>query len=312
MTHLWTPDRGALKLLESSSSPFNQRGYREAWVRTRLDAVDASFGGLLPDGTRGAIALVRVGRRAFSLPLGYGGPVGERPLSADEIAGLLSTARAASGASAVVSLEVPIGSASDLPDEGRRQVATTHVVDLAADPADGFSKKARQSIRRAMRAGAEAQPGTGDATAFVTLYEAAAQGRGTVYPTPLLADLGRAGPARFYDVAIDGVPVSSVVALVGPEHWMYWAAAQSDAGRHAESGYLALAAMLTDARARSATAVNLGGSASGGDALEGVAQFKRRFGGQEVPVFQRRSATRLFSAAEGAHTRLQALRSRRR
>src|SRR5207237_1666056 len=113
------------------------------------------------------------------------------------------------------------------------------------------------------------------------------------YPTPVLAHLAAAGVLRLYDVELNGAVEASAAALLGERHWMYWLAAQSTAGRDAELGYLALAALIEDAQASGATAVNLGASAG----LPGVAQFKRRFGGIDVPVIEHRSTTFAFRAA---------------
>src|SRR5207237_9825789 len=79
----------------------------------------------------------------------------------------------------------------------------------------------------------------------------------------------------------------------GARRRMYCLCAQSRACRTAELGYLAWAGLIEDAQMSGATAVNLGASAG----LPGVAQFKRRFGGIDVPVIEHRSTTFAFRAA---------------
>ncbi len=308
MSGPWTADATAIDLLEHGSSPFNQRAYRTAFVAATPGAGDVSFGARLADGTRAAIALIRQGRAATSLPLGYGGPVSDRPLRAAEATSLLTAARAAADVRSLVAYELAIGAAASLPDGGRRQIATTSIVRLDGDPAAGLAKKARQSIRRAERAGAQPPVVGADPATFLQLYVGAAGRRAITYPPALFGDLGAAGAARFYDVLIDGGPASSLAVLVGGDHWMYWAAAQNEAGRGAEAGYLAVASMLDDAWRAGAVAVNLGGSRSGGEDLEGVAQFKRRLGGVEAPVFERRSAALTSRVVGGVRSRLRALR----
>jgi hypothetical protein len=77
----------------------------------------------------------------------------------------------------------------------------------------------------------------------------------------VLVYLAAAGLLKLYASELDGAVAASVAALIGDRHWMYWLAAQSNAGRNAELGYLALAVLIEDAQISGATAVNLGASA---------------------------------------------------
>jgi hypothetical protein len=269
-----------------TAGPFDRRAYREAWLRTQPNIADASFGARLPDGTGAAIALVREGRVASWPPLGYSSLVASAPLTEQAERSFLAAARAAAGVSSLGFRHVAWTESP--PHDGGRQVGITSVVDLSgeSDPSAGLAKKARQSIRRAERARATPAPPDGRPDRFLALYGPAARERGAEYPESVIRSLTDAGLARFYDVLIDGEPVSSAMALVGSAHWMYWAAAQNQQGREVEAGYLAALAMLEDARDSGAQAINLGASASGGVALEGVAQFKRRLGGKDVPVLE--------------------------
>src|SRR5439155_7198718 len=180
-------------------------------------------------------------------------------------------------------------------DSPGRTIATTSVLYLEPNvpAASHLNKKATQTIARARRAGGSARPASADPGPFLSLYLDASSRWPTQYPEPVLVYLAAAGLLKLYDVELDGAVAASAAALIGARHWMYWLAAQSTTGRNAELGYLALAGLIEDAQASGAAAVNLGASAG----LPGVAQFKRRFGGIDVPVIEHRSTTFAFRAA---------------
>ena len=286
----WEPDDSALELLECAG-PFEQSAYRAACVSALSAAEDVSFGGHLADGARAAAALVRVGSTAQSCPYGYGGIRSTRSLSDDEIRSFLEQARAAGRAPRVVVRAVDLG-ANEQPG---RVVGTTTVAYLSEEPEAGFAKKARQSIRRAIRAGGSCEA-SGDPEPFLSLYANASREWGMQYPAELVRATAAAGITRFYDVLIDRRVDGSAVALVGNEHWMYWFAAQNEAGRDAEVGYLAVATMLSDAHSAGVGAVNLGASAR----LPGVAYFKHRLGGVERPMHELRAAGGLVALLDRA------------
>jgi hypothetical protein len=176
-----------------------------------------------------------------------------------------------------------------------RAAATTSVLYFAPDgpAAVGFGKKVVQTIARAHRAGGSVRPASADPQPFLRLYFEASKSWATQYPEPVLAHLAASGALLLYDVELNGSVEASAAALLGDRHWMYWLAAQSTAGRDAELGYLALAALIEDARASGAAAVNLGASAG----LPGVAQFKKRFGGVDVTVLEQGSTSLALRAA---------------
>jgi hypothetical protein len=290
----WRPDDAALTLVERSGEPFNAKEYRRAWTEAGLGWSDVSFGASASDGTQAAIALLRHKLVAESLPLGYGGVVASRSLEQTELESFL---RAARGSARVLDLQarsVPMWDAHGAAAPGRT-VGTTSVlyVDSGAPVEAQFGKQAARKVRRARRAGGAARPGGADPDPFLRLYLEASKQWRMQYPSSILASLAGLGVLRLYHVELDGTIEASAAALVGERHWMYWLGAQSAAGRSAELGYLAVATLIEDAHASGAAAVNLGASAG----LPGVAQFKRHFGGVDVPVIEHRSMTRSFRAA---------------
>lgn len=279
----WRPDATALDALDERGGPFQTRSYRAAWASAQ-GLRDQSYGARLPDGATAAIALTRVSPFTVSSPpLGYGGVISSRTLSAPELRAFLSAARRAA--------RVPL---MDLLVLGReiqgtgRVVGTTRIVSLESDPVERFEKKGRQSVRRAIRAGGEVER-TSDVSRFLDLYRPVALARGVEYPAEIIRRLAADGCCDCYDVLLEGRAVSSLLVLRGPQHWMYWAAAQDDRGRKIEAGYLALATMLEDAFKASAGFVNLGASRSGGQDLDGVDRIKRRLGSHEEPIVEIRS-----------------------
>jgi hypothetical protein len=304
----WIQDDHALGLIERSGEPFNAKEYRRAWTEAGLGWSDVSFAAAAPDGTKAAIALLRRGMVAESLPLGYGGVVASRPLEAPELDSFLGAARATARAVDLQARSVPMwdSNGGNLPG---REVGTTSVLYFAPDvlATAQFGKKVVQTIGRARRAGGLARVATGDPAPFLRLYLDASKRWAMQYPEQVLAHLAAAGVLRFYDVELNGTVEASAAGLIGERHWMYWLAAQSTVGRDAEFGYLALAALIEDAQASGATAVNLGASAG----LPGVAQFKKRFGGVDVPVIEQRSTTRSFRAARQILGPLRQARRRR-
>ena len=285
----WAPDPAALELLERAG-PFETMAYRSACVATLSDTADASFGAVSDGGASAAVALIRQGLTAH-LPYGYSGVRASQRLSIEEVRSFLHTARQAAGAQRLIVHDVLDAAA------GGRTIATTSIAYLDAPPAERFAKKARQSIRRAVRAGATCAS-TADPETFVGLYETASKAWGMTYPIGLISATAERGLAMFFDVHVDGRRAGSIAVLRGATHWMYWLAAQNDVGRRAEVGYLAVASMLEEARAAGAGSVNLGASAG----LPGVAEFKKRVGGVERPVLEWRDASPLMTAASPVMT----------
>jgi GNAT acetyltransferase-like protein len=297
----WTPDGEALALLDSSGTPFDGAEYRRAWTDSVAGWQDVSFGARAPDGTQAALALLRRRRGAESLPLGYGGIVASRALDRDETSSFLRAARRAAKADDVRALAVPINPAPESLHLGGRVIGWTSVVYLEASrPADArLTKKGRQAVARAERAGGIARTGSADLKPFLSLYENASKDWSSSYPADVLRHLAEGGRLRLFDAELDGAVQASAAALIGDRHWMYWLAAQSEAARAAELGYLTLSALIGDAHSSGAQAVNLGASAG----LPGVALFKRRFGAIDVPVLEYRSLRYVPAAARAVITR---------
>jgi len=283
----WVSDAAALELLERAG-PFESEAYRNSCVAVLGGAADASFGASADDGTIAAIALVRQGRTAH-LPFGYSGVRASRRLDAEELWPFLRAARRACGAQRLI-VHDALESAS-----GGRVVAWTSFAYLDEPPVERFASKARQSMRRAVRAGATCKT-TADPTVFAGLYGQASRAWGVTYPLDLIAAAAERGVARFIDINVDGRGVGSLAVLQGVTHWMYWLAAQNEVGRRAEVGYLGVAAMLEEARAAGAAFVNLGASAG----LPGVAQFKKRVGGVERPVLEWRDSSAILRFADSS------------
>jgi hypothetical protein len=280
----WAPDSAALELLERAG-PFETKAYRSACAAALVGATDASFGASTDDGATAAVALIRQGRTVH-LPYGYSGVRASRRLDAAEVRSFLHVARRAAGAQRLVVRDIFEAV------RGGRVVGATSIAYLGEPPEVHFAKKARQSIRRAIRAGATCEM-TADPAVFAGLYQQASVTWGITYPAGLIAAAAECGVAWFFDVTIDGRGVGSLAVLRGVTHWMYWLAAQNDVGRRAEVGYLAVAAMLEAARAAGAPSVNLGASAG----LPGVAQFKQRLGGVASPVLEWRDSSTLIRLA---------------
>lgn len=275
----WSADASAVELLEHSGNPFDTRAYRRAFVGAYPSWRDATFGGVSGRGVRAAVALLAIEYQAESVPLGYGGVLCDGPLGEQEKLEFLEVAREAARVSLLRCRWVP-GS----PDAVGRRFGTTAIVTSRADtdPVGSYNEQGRRSLRKAEASGATVSTGS-DPEVFLGLY--GASGKGTRYSASMLSELASAGLLTFTDVFL-GAPVASAAVLRGTGHRLYWLGAQSDAGREVAASYLALTAVLRDARDEGIPFVNLGGSEAGGNALEGVARFKRNLGGVEVPLLE--------------------------
>lgn len=303
----WTVSPAGKEVLDACAGPFETSGYRGALEIAKPEWADVTVAAMHEDGTRAFVPLMARGGRAVSMPYGYGGVHIARSVGDGELAALLDVIRAALRARRVELRSVP-GVQPDVAGGGVA-IGTTHVVHLAGQgSAQGLlSKRARQSMRRAQRAGAVCSVADG-VDVFLRLYVEASARYAMRYPERLLRELAVRGVARAYDVTIDGEPVASALALIAPSHWMYWLAAQNERGRTTESGYLAAAALLEDAVASVAPAVNLGASAG----LPGVAFFKERLGGVPAPILASVSATALGGTEERLRSLTRAVLRRRR
>lgn len=300
-----TEARDALELLERAGGPFEHRDVRDALRAAYPEWREASYGARLADGTLAAVALLCDGPRAISLPHSYGGVHATRRLYGPEIRDLLRAARRRAGAHTLVVRSVIPGTGGDAEMHlGGRVTGWTSVVylDAGVDPESRCARLARKAIRRAREQGATVRP-TDDPSGFLALYRTSAERHWLRYPGGLVHELARRGRALCFDVRLDGRVVSSVVALRGASHWTAWLAAQGEQGRTVGGNYLATAAMLAHARSLHVRAVDLGTS----EGMPGVALFKRRFGGVDVPLQEFREASSRGHAAQRravAHERL--------
>lgn len=278
----WRAAPDVLGLLDSRGGPFESTAYREALVRTVPDMTDLSWSGERADGLVAAIALVGSAPLAMAVPIeGYGAIRSSRPLSAEEAVSFLASARRGAGARRLVFRGV------GLHDDDRdwtfaRRIGTASVipVDAGTPPSDCYARLARRSVRRAETAGCTVRT-TRDGAAFLELYRPASAAWEMRYPEALVLELGRAGVARFDEVLLGDRVLAGLMTLEAADHWMCWLAAQSAEGRELSASYLAYDKLLTDASAN-VPCVNLGASAPG----TGGAEFKRRLGAHERPMYE--------------------------
>jgi hypothetical protein len=256
-----------------------------------------SWGGRLDGDTRAAVALIRKGDTAESLPLNYGGIVATRRLQPREVRDLLRAARRAAGSRWLVVRSVPLGRGNPAGHIGARVAGWTGVVwtPRACEVEATFTHKCRRALNAAREAGAHHVVET-DPERFLDLYRAVAGSHIYRYPDHLIRALAQEGLARFHEVELDGDRIASVLVLPGSSHWTAWLAAQDSRGREVNGNYLAVAGLMETASAAGVPAVNLGISAG----MPGVALFKRRFGAVDVPVLLNEDGTPLARASRWA------------
>jgi hypothetical protein len=294
----WTRDISALALLGSIGGPFEREAFRSAHVTAISDSRDASYGGIAPDGTLAAIALIARGRTADSVPpSGYGGIRASRPLSEDEEKTFLRAARRDARSLFLSSRALELGRRSH-----GRAFATASVIRSPGQQT--YSRLARRSLRKAERAGGSATR-SDDPKPFLTLYRTASAHWAFRYPEPLIRLLAEKGAGVFHHVALDGEVVSSMFTLVDGTHWMCWLAAQNDRGRKIAASYLAYDAVLEEA-SLSVELVNLGANAPG----SGGAEFKAHLGAIEVPTVGSSDSIAGWTVAQSTAARLRRFRSR--
>lgn len=281
----WSPCPEAVELLDTAGGPFDRSAYRECWTRCLPEWRDVSYGAQTRNGTRAAVSLLLRDRVVESIPNNYGTIVATRPLNEEQVRSFLDAARISCGADRLIARSVPLRPAPSTCHVGARVAGWTSVVLIekggVLEPR--FAQKARHSIRKAARAGAEMEAST-DPEGFLPLYAAASTGHWMRYPEELIRGLSRAGVARFFDVRLDSACIASVMVLTSSHHWMAWLAAQNDRGRDIDANYFAVGNMLAAAQRARVAGVNFGISLG----MPGVAHFKRRFDAIEVPVLEYR------------------------
>jgi hypothetical protein len=281
----WGPCSEALELLDSDGGPFDLSAYRRSWTESFPGWRDVSYGGQMRNGTRAAVSLLQWGRLAESMPNNYGTILATRQLLEHEVRSFLEEARISCGAHRLIARSVPLRPTPLTCHVGARIAGWTSVVYLEKGGVleQRFAQKARRSIRKALRAGAETVT-TSDPDGFLPLYQAASTRHWMQYPEGLIRALARAGVARFFDVRLGPDCVASVIVLTSSTHWVAWLAAQNQRGRAIDANYFAVGAMLVAAQRARVAGVNLGISLG----MPGVARFKRRFDAVEVPVVEYR------------------------
>jgi hypothetical protein len=160
--------------------------------------------------------------------------------------------------------------------------------DTNEDLESSLTKKARQQIRQAERAG-DVVRASGDPTGFLTVYECASRRYHTVYPAHLIGLIAAPGLGPTYDAVVENEIVGSAFGLIGATKWMNWLAAQTERGRRVMSRHMVLAQLLADAHHAGVQFVNLGASVG----LPGAAKLKRRMGGVGLPVMEHAVRLRL-------------------
>lgn len=279
----WSPCSEAVELLDSAGGPFDRSAFRDCWTQSFQGWRDASYGAQMRDGTRAAVSLLQLDRMVESIPNNYGTIVSTRPLHEDQVRSFLEAARISCGADHLIARSVPLRPTPSICHVGARIAGWTSVVYLekggALEPR--FAQKARHSIRKAARAGAELAATT-DPDGFLPLYAASSTDHWMRYPEELVRCLARARVARFFDVRLDSACIASVMVLTSSHHWMAWLAAQNDRGREIDANYFAVGNMLAAAQRARVAGVNFGISLG----MPGVAHFKRRFDAIEVPVVE--------------------------
>jgi hypothetical protein len=283
----WASDPTALELLGRTGSPFASAAYRAAFLRAFPGYRDVSYGARLPTGARAAIALLADGHAAISVPFAYAGVVADAPVGPHQLRWFMEAARRASGSTRLISHSVPAASSAGLLTHGRVVGSSTVVhLDHVSEIEARVAFKARRAIRTARDAGAQASSAH-DPDAFLRLYRERSAAHAVRYPDRMIEELAAVGEARFYDVVLSGSVVASACALAGGGHWVAWLLAQNEQGRDVAANYTTVAALLEDARRRGVAAVDLGSS----QGLPGVARFKARFAGVEVPIVEHRLAS---------------------
>lgn len=279
----WTPCPEALDLLDSAGGPFDRSAYRRSWTESFPGIRDVSYGGQMRNGTRAAVSLLQRGRLAESTPNNYGSILATRQLAGFQVRSFLEEARLSCGAQRLAARSVPLRPTPYACHAGAKVVGWTSVVHLEKGGAleARFAQKTRHSIRKAMRAGAQAVA-TSDPDGFLPLYMTASIGHWMHYPEILIRALAQNGVARFFDVRLGPDTVASVMVLTSATHWMAWLAAQNYRGRAIDANYFAVGAVLAAAQRAHVAGVNLGISLG----MPGVAHFKRRFDAVDVPVVE--------------------------
>ena len=275
----------------------------------------------LPSGVRAVFPLQELlprhgpGRYLLSTyPYGFGGPIADGTLSADEIRGLYDRARAAT----TVVTGNPL--APEPPDLRRwtRQAATTQVLDLDLGYEElqrHFSKGHRAAITQAIRNGITTRVATSldDYRRYYEIYEDSLRRWGDAasprYPWSLFEVCSRLAnkhpeAVRLWVAEHTGDIVAGALIFSWNGHVMYWHAANLEQALELRASNLLLANAIEDACERGCRWFDFG--SSGGH--EGTEAFKRRFGPTERPLTRLEYVSPVLTASAAIKRRIARVR----
>jgi CelD/BcsL family acetyltransferase involved in cellulose biosynthesis len=260
-----------------------------------------ALGATLDDGTEVVLPFIRRRSSGFTALLStfagcYGGPVGGRPLSDDETAGLAEAALRHTGAE----LQMVLGPTTcrPVPRGFRAAPDSTLLLDLPGDFDEvlaGFHPGHRRAYHRSLREGVSARRSAAqadDMEAYAKLYadalgrwgdDASSQYRPETFVA--LADLAQEHPdaVALWLAELDDLPVAAAWAF----DWNGYVSLWHGVARRTEMTMISpptllYAEIVRDAIARGARCVDF--NPSGGHA--GAEAFKRRLGAVERPVLR--------------------------
>jgi SAM-dependent methyltransferase len=271
------------------------------WRRLALegtgDCADASFAASLPSGVRAVFPLQelqpRNGRGRYLLstyPYGYGGPIADGVLGANDLRRLHRHAQAA----AVTVTGNPRRPATPAVAGWSRTELSTQVLDLVPGYEElrrGFSKGHRAAITQARRKGVTTRRATSldDYRAYHAVYEDSLRrwgdDAGTRYPWTLFETGWRIAQEHPDAVGLwlaehEGEVVSGAWVFYWNGHAMYWHAATLERAFELRPANLLLADVIEDACRCGFGQLDFGHS--GGH--KGAEAFKRRFGAAPRPL----------------------------
>jgi CelD/BcsL family acetyltransferase involved in cellulose biosynthesis len=298
-------------------------------LATAPEQADATIGAVLPGGVRAVLPLLRARRLGpwrelhSTAALCYGGIIADGPVSPAEAAQLY---RAACGwrtlrlrltESPFAPLPAPAGAVV--------QEDSTHILRLGGGfdaLFAGFSKSQQAHYRRGLRRGVTVRRAADmdDVRAYFAVYQAtlrrwrAGDGAlpGTEEPWRRFAagaELAARHPGQvaLWLAEVGGRVVSGAWVFSWNGHVVYWHGATDDAFFDHHPAVVLHTEIIREAAARGAAIYDF--NPSGG--LPGVAEFKRRFGAEPLPVRRISFDDRSLSLARALRAQLQAARAAR-
>jgi hypothetical protein len=286
------------------------RAFEAAYAEYEFEPYRAQY----EDGTTLLVPLVRVTRRVSALTMMLGLPLGlegrplvvEGELRGGHLGGLFSALPGCGR------LTVHGGAGGDLPADGIRSEASTHVLELSPGFEtlweQSFSSKNRNSTRKAEKAGIEVSRAE-DVGAYHALYAAASRAWGysdPPYPRALLDALMDSGYAELWLGRLDDSPIAGALLLRGSDDVLYWSGAVAAEHRTLAPGNAVIKAAIQSACERGIAYFDFGASTG----LPGVSAFKESFGAAEVRCGTVDLTSRGYRAATAGQGMLSRVRSR--